>query len=237
MLAQVWKERRSDGTPDRDGPQRPEGRPRRAADDDVARGPDHDGPRLLADHGHVLRRPRPQQRDRPGVVLLDRAPVPVRRDHGARPVDHAGGRALSGRGRRRGAPPDDRLRGDPGRLRRRDHRPRPARPRRPDRPHLAQRVRLRGRRRRDLQPAAPDALLRRPARVLDRHPLDVGEGRHRARPPHVRARDPVDDPLHRRRRLHHDVPVGVHDERHADHATSSTTSRASTTSARTRPSA
>ena len=60
--------------------------------------------------------------------------------------------------------------------------------RRPDRLHLARRVRLRGRRRRDLLAAAPGAVLRRPARVLDRHPLDVGQAGHRARLQGLRCR-------------------------------------------------
>ena len=121
-------------------------------------------------------------------------------------------------GRRRGPAQvaDPRPESHPGRLRRRHPRPAHARARRPDRLHLARRVRLRGRRGRDLLAAAPAAVLRRPARLLDRHPLDVGQAGRRAGLQGLRPGAAVHDAVHRRLRLHHDVPVGVHDQRLAD---------------------
>ena len=122
----------------RAGAQRPGSRARRAPGDHLSRGPDHAGADGLADHGDVLRRPRPQQRDGPGVLLLARASVPLRRDDPRRDLDRRARHPLPACGRRRSAQvADPRSEGDPGRLRRRDHRPDHARHRRPDRLHLA----------------------------------------------------------------------------------------------------
>ncbi|CAA9505404.1 MAG: hypothetical protein AVDCRST_MAG69-2158, partial [uncultured Solirubrobacteraceae bacterium] len=180
------------------------------------RGPRHDGPRRVADHGAVLRRAGPQQQDGPGVLLVGRPPVPLRRPR--RPVGLDRGRraAPPDGGRRRRQEADARPQGDPGRLRRRDPRVLRAGRCRAGGPDLALDLRLRDQRRRGLQPAAPGAVLRRPARRVDRHPLHVGQGGHRAGPRALRARGPVGDPVHRHRRLHHDVPVGLHDQRRAD---------------------
>ena len=208
----------SDGSwSDPDGAQRPGGRSRRAARHHLSRGPDHGRADDLADHGHVLRRARAQQRDRPGVVLLARAPVPVRGHDRGRRLGRPARHALPAR-RRRGPAQvaDPRPEGHPGRLRRRHPRPAHARAGRPDRLHLARGLRLRGRRGRDLLAAAPAAVLRRPAGLLDRHPLDVGQAGRRAGLQGLRPGAAERDAVHRRLRLHHDVPVGVHDQRHAD---------------------
>ena len=92
--------------------------------------------------------------------------------HDPRQVPDPGGRPPAAR--------DRRPQGDPGRLRRGLHRPVHPRHRRALGPPLARGLRLRGQRRGDRQPAAPGAVLRRPAGVLDGDPLDVGQARPRA---------------------------------------------------------
>ena len=79
------------------------------------------------------------------------------------------------------------LKADPGRLRRRLHRPVHPRRRRPVGPHLALASTASRSTSRRSSARRTCAVLRRPARVVDRHPLDVGQARPRARLPRLPA--------------------------------------------------